>query len=205
MSIYTKIHAVMQETKALEKDLTVGYGPNSYKAVGEAEVLNMVKPLFVKHGLIIFPTEGEIKDVVDVYNKTDSKGNVAESQRAITQLKVYFKIVDIETGESETIVGFGNGADTQDKGSGKAFTYAFKTALSKTFMLFSSEDTDNTHSDDIYGTSKINNSKEISTKPKPTTDNHICRACGGKVTDAELKYSLSKYGKPLCKACQQKG
>ena len=71
--------------------------------------------------------------------------------RAITELKVFYKLVDIESGEFEILVGFGNGADPQDKGAGKSFTYSFKNMLSKTFMLFSGEDTDNTHSDDISG------------------------------------------------------
>ena len=143
----------MAETEGLEKNLQVGTGSNSYKAVGESEVLNMLKPLFKKHKLIIFPVGGEISENNFSYDTT-YKGETTTKARNITQLKVSFKIVDIETGESEIIAGFGNGADTQDKGSGKAFTYAYKTALSKTFMLFSGEDTDNHHSDDIGVTTK---------------------------------------------------
>ena len=70
-------------------------------------------------------------------------------EKLLDELKVKYKIVDIDTGESETLVGFGNGADSQDKGAGKASTYSYKNMLSKTFMLFSGEDTDNEHSDDI--------------------------------------------------------
>jgi len=81
--------------------------------------------------------------------EAEYKGQKENKTRNITQLKVGFKIVDIDTGETEILIGFGNGADSQDKGSGKAFTYAYKTMLSKTFMLFSGEDTDDEHSDDI--------------------------------------------------------
>lgn len=201
MSLYEKLFNVMQESKGLEKDLTVGTGTASYKAVGESTVLNIIKPLFVKNRLVIFPAEGEMTEQ-NSFTDFTYKNEVTTKARNVTQLKVYYKIVDVDTGESETIVGFGNGADSQDKGSGKAFTYSFKTALSKTFMLFSGEDTDNTHSDDIGNENT----------PKPTTtsnknikkDDHICRGCGGKVTDAELKFSLSKYGKSLCMTCQQK-
>lgn len=140
-----KIYNVMSETVGLEKDTVVGKGTKGeYKAVGEAAVLNMIKPLLVKHKLIIIPVDGEITENV---NNVIAYGK--ESSRIITQLKTFYKIIDAETGESTTIVGFGNGADSQDKGSGKAFTYAYKTALSKTFMLFSGEDTDNHHSDEI--------------------------------------------------------
>lgn len=163
MGLYEKIYNVMNESEGLEKDLVVGSGTNSYKAVGEKEVLNMLKPLFKKHKLIIFPIDGEMTEQNSVYD-TSYKGEVTTKTRNVTQLKVKFKIVDIETGESEIIVGFGNGADSQDKGSGKAFTYSFKTALSKTFMLFSGEDTDGTHSDDIGKPDKQqgNNKKEQS-------------------------------------------
>jgi hypothetical protein len=148
MSLYEKLYNVMCDTEAIEKGLTVGSGNNSYKAIGEKEVLNMIKPLFKKYKLIIFPLEGEITEQNSVFDTT-YKNEITTKTRNVTQLKVIYKIVDVESGESQTIVGFGNGADSQDKGSGKAFTYSFKTALSKTFMLFSGEDTDNTHSDDI--------------------------------------------------------
>lgn len=138
----------MSESEGLEKDLVVGTGQSSYRAIGEKEVLNMLKPLFKKHKLIIFPVDGEMKETNSTW-EAENYGKKETKTRNVTQLKVKYKIVDIESNESETIVGFGNGADSQDKGSGKAFTYSFKTALSKTFMLFSGEDTDNQHSDDI--------------------------------------------------------
>jgi len=140
-----KIYNVMCATEGLEKELTVGKGQNSYRAIGERTVLNMIKPLFKEQRLLLLPKDGTIEENVFAYKDGYDKNKL----RAVTQLKVYFTIVDIDTGESTDIIGFGNGADSQDKGSGKAFTYALKTALSKTFMLFSGEDTDNTHSDDI--------------------------------------------------------
>ena len=151
----------MNESEAIEKLMTVGSGTNSYKAVSEASMLNLVKPLFKKYKLIIFPIEGDIKDNVSVWEKTDFKGNIKNDLRAITELKVFYKIVDTESGENETLVGFGNCADPQDKGAGKAFTYSFKNVLSKTFMLFSGEDTDNTHSDDINKDPKQSTQSEI--------------------------------------------
>jgi hypothetical protein len=148
MSLYEKIYNVMNESEGLEKDLTVGTGASAYRAVGEKEVLNMLKPLFKKYKLIVFPVDGAISETNSSW-ESEYNGKKETKTRNVTQLRANFKIVDVESGESETLVGFGNGADSQDKGSGKAFTYAFKTMLSKTFMLFSGEDTDNEHSDDI--------------------------------------------------------
>lgn len=157
-----KIYNVMIETGGLEKDLLVGKkdSSSSYKAIGEKAVLNMIKPLFKKHKLILIPKDGTIEE--NVFSYVDGYGK--NKLRALTQLKVVFTIIDAETGESTDIVGFGNGADSQDKGSGKAFTYALKTALSKTFMLFSGEDTDNHHSDDIGGGKEPDKETKVNTQ-----------------------------------------
>jgi len=155
-----KIYNIMSQTKALQKGTIVGKGTKGeYKAVGEAEVLNELKPLLLKEKLIVLPIDGDIEEKVDSviqYSK--------DATRIITQLKVKFLIIDAETGESVEIVGFGNGADTQDKGSGKAFTYAYKTALSKSFMLFSGEDTDNHHSDSISEETQGEAPRKVTTK-----------------------------------------
>jgi hypothetical protein len=148
MSIYEKMFNVMNESEALEKNMTVGKGENSYKAVSEAAMLNMVKPLFKRHRLIIFPIDGTITETNQIW-ESESYGKKETKTRNVSQLKVMYRIFDIDTNEHQDVVGFGNGADPQDKGAGKASTYSLKNALSKTFMLFSGEDTDNEHSDDI--------------------------------------------------------
>ena len=170
----TKLFNVFSQTGGLTKDITVGKGDNKYSAVGEKSVLNMLKPLFKEQKLIIIPKGGDISENLFTYIDGYGKNKL----RAITQLKVYFTIVDTDTGEGLDIVGFGNGADSQDKGSGKAFTYAFKTCLQKTFMLFSGEDADNTHSDDIdKGPTELektaNWKKTIDRLHKNTTDANL--------------------------------
>lgn len=143
-NLYKKMHLVMSETKSLERDKEVGYGNNKYKAISESSVLNEIKPLFKKYGLIIFPCEIQVNDRVDTFLVKDG-----ESSRLMTQVIHKWKIVDTETGEFEIIASVGNGVDTQDKSSGKAQTYSLKAALQKTFMMFSGEDADNEHSDTI--------------------------------------------------------
>lgn len=144
MSLYEKIYAVMCDTESIDKSMTVGYGNNSYKAVSEKDMLNMIKPLLKKHRLVCLPVAGQMTESCETVET--AKGATV---RAITSLVAQWKIVDIDTGESEILYGFGQGADTQDKGAGKAYTYAYKNMFSKTFCIFSGEDTDNTHSDDI--------------------------------------------------------
>ena len=202
MNLWQKIHAVMTESESLEKSLVVGEGRNSYKAVGEAEVLNNLKPLLKKHKLICLPVDGEITEVSGT-TETEYNGVKKVTARNVAQLKCYFKLIDIETGESVQIVGFGFGADSQDKGSGKAFTYAYKTALSKSFMLFSGEDTDNEHSDSISKPEKkaseptqskpkadkpqqavTAKKEETAVKPNPfVAPHHMCEDCQKEITD----------------------
>ena len=160
-NLYKKMHAVMSETKSLERDKEVGYGRNAYKAISESNVLNEIKPLFKKHGLIIFPISVDVVDRVDTFITKDG-----ESSRLMTQVIPKWKIVDVESGESEVITSIGNGVDTQDKASGKAMTYALKVALQKTFMLFSGEDSDNDFSDDI--TKSQTRQPKQSHKPEPS-------------------------------------
>lgn len=144
-SLYKKMHQVMVESEAIEKNMTVGDGgKNSYKAVSEAAVLNAIKPLLKKHGLVIFPVGIKIQE-----NFQEYQGKFGITQRFISELHAKYKIVDIDTGEFEILETVGYGADSQDKGSGKAMTYAYKSLIQKTFCLFSGEDTDNEYSDDI--------------------------------------------------------
>lgn len=144
MTLYQKWHAIMDETAAIEKDTEVGFGNNKYRAVGEAAVLNVVKPLLKKYKVIVFPVDIKVDEI---YNTIlTAKG---ESTRTMTQLIVTWQIVDTESGESMVMQSIGNGVDNQDKGSGKAMTYAYKVLFQKSLMLFSGEDTDLEHSEKI--------------------------------------------------------
>lgn len=144
MGLYKKMHAVMLDSEGIEKNMTVGSKENSYKAISEAAVLNEIKPLLKKHGLVIFPVGVTITE-----DFKEFQGKYGMTQRYLSTLHCKYKIVDVETGEFEILESVGYGADSQDKGSGKAMTYAYKALIQKTFCLFSGEDTDNEHSDDI--------------------------------------------------------
>lgn len=141
--LYKKIYNVMIKTEKLEADMKIGTGSNAYKAVSEASVLNMVKPLFKEERLIIIPVEIKVSESFREYEQTGYDGKLQKKTSQMTNLISMFKIIDIDTGDFELVAGVGNGVDPQDKGPGKAFTYSFKNALAKTFLLFSGEDTDN--------------------------------------------------------------
>ena len=211
MNLHEKIYNVMCDSQALEKDLTVGEGRNSYQAVGEKAVLNMLKPLFKKYKLVIFPIDGEITETNFSW-EVEYNGKAQTKVRNVTQVKVLYKLVDVESGESVTIAGFGNGADSQDKGSGKALTYAYKTALSKTFMLFSGEDTDNEHSDDL-GLNNLTGLPETNFEEEYYTNEniHYCEDCDREITatakssvETLLKKGQKYYHGNFCGPCMNK-
>ena len=177
MGLYEKIYNVMAESSALEKDMSVG---GQYKAISEKMVLNEIKPLLKKHKLILIPVAAEV-----------------EQKEKLTVISAKYKIIDIETGESEILATIGNGADSQDKGSGKAWTYAYKCLIQKTFCLFSGEDTDNEHSDDITAkqTKTQGEYKSASSGPKLVSDKQLALLYAkGKGKEDKVKEIITKYG-----------
>jgi hypothetical protein len=132
MKLYTKIHKVMADVDYLQKDDAIKFGNTNYKAISEEKVTMTVRKSLLEHGLIILPVEQEhLKD-----------GN-------LSTVNVKYKICDIETGDYEIITSSGTGADTQDKGVGKAMTYSYKYLLLRTFAIPTGEDPDKTSSAEL--------------------------------------------------------
>ncbi|MEE9573614.1 MAG: hypothetical protein V3W20_11240, partial [Candidatus Neomarinimicrobiota bacterium] len=82
-----------------------------------------------------------------------SKANPKEmksKQSTFTKVSTKYLLLH-ESGESQELAGYGQGVDAQDKGAGKATTYALKNCLLLTFLtpVGKIDDTETTHSDDI--------------------------------------------------------
>ncbi len=181
MNIYEKIAAIMQDVQYLAKDDHVSFGSTSYKALSEEKVTSIMRAEMLKHKLVVFP-------ISQVANRT---GN-------ITHVDVVYRMVNVENPEeSIEIASCGDGADTQDKGSGKAMTYAFKYMWLRTFALPTGEDPDKISSAEL-------DARQESFK---------CENCGGDITattkrNGELwevpdivTYSKKRLGRQLCAAC----
>ena len=117
----------------------------------------------------------------------------------ITHVDVVYRMVNVDDpADFIDIASCGDGADTQDKGSGKAMTYAFKYMWLRTFALPTGEDPD-----------KIS-SAELDEKMK-----YICADCGKPIetiikTDGEpwipeniVKYTEERFHRALCGSCQK--
>ena len=152
MNIFEKMSAITAELQTVGKNMTVGVGNNKYKAVSERDILDAVKPLEAKHGIYSYPVSREVLESNLLENEksfTDQKGNttVTKSTTFMTRIKTVYRFVNVENPEEyiETTT-FAEGIDTQDKGSGKAMTYADKYALMKGYKISTGDDPDQTES-----------------------------------------------------------
>lgn len=181
MNIYEKMLGIMADVQYLSKDDSVSFGKTSYKALSEEKVTNIMRKELLKFKLVVFP----------IAQTASRDGN-------ISHVDVTYRMVNAENPEEYIdIVSSGDGADTQDKGSGKAMTYAYKYMWLRTFALPTGEDPD-----------KIS-SEELDAKPK-------CEVCGktipnGKRTDGSVwtskeiaEYTRAKFGKTMCADCGKK-
>lgn len=132
VQLYQKMLNVYKAVDYLQKDDHVKFNNTNYKAISEEKVTSTVRAALVENGLIVFPIEQDHK----------KEGN-------LSTVDVKYKLVDTETGEYEIIVSSGTGADTQDKGVGKAMTYAFKYLFLRTFAIPTGEDPDKVSSAEL--------------------------------------------------------
>lgn len=143
------IIAVMQDVKGIEKSMTIGSGNNSYKGVPDQEVKKVIGDSMAKNGLCILPIDVQATERVDRWEQ-DYNGQKQTKQSVFTTATTKYLLLH-ESGESQVISGYGHGIDSQDKGAGKATTYALKYTLLYTFLVPTGkiDDADVTHSDSI--------------------------------------------------------
>lgn len=157
---------VMREVKNIEKNLNVGSGNSSYKGVADKDVKHKVGEAMARAGLAILPIDIEPKITVERWSEETNYGPKIK-QSVFTEVKTKYLLIH-ESGESQEIMGYGHGVDSQDKSAGKATTYALKYALLYAFMVPTGtiDDADTKHSDD----------QQAPSNPK-LTDEQFTRAC----------------------------
>ncbi len=152
MNIYSKMLAITAEIKTVAKALTVQQTKqSSYKAVSERDVLDAVKPLEEKYGVYSFPCCREILESNLLESESEYQGKTTKKTTFMTRMKTVYRFVNVDTPDEyiETTV-FSEGIDAQDKGSGKAMTYADKYALMKAYKISTGDDADQTASEETY-------------------------------------------------------
>lgn len=149
MTLYEKILSVMASVEYLKKDDFVETGAGKgYKALTDEKVLTAIRPALVSAGLIMLPIKVDQTRTDETVNAFDSKGRPIERINRVTSVKAVYRIINVENPqEFVDIESAGTGVDTQDKGVGKAMTYAKKYAILNSFLIPSGEDTDQISSD----------------------------------------------------------
>lgn len=149
---------VMKDIPGIEKNTTVGTGQNSYQGVSDKDVKESVRKAMISNGLIIVPVDIEDNVRIERWEEErewNGKKSIQQKQSVFTTVKTTYKLIH-ESGEELQVVGYGHGVDSQDKGAGKATTYALKYALLYLGLIPTGaiDDADNTHSEEIQ-TAKV--------------------------------------------------
>jgi len=143
-NIFKRLSQITSEITAVAKNLNVGWGKSSYKAVGEADVLAAVKPIESKNGVYSYPYSREI---IESAVLTSAKADGTESKQQFLRVKTVYRFVNVDNpADYIDITTYGDGVDSQDKAPGKAMTYGDKYALLKAYKIITGDDPDQTAS-----------------------------------------------------------
>lgn len=140
LNIHQRINAIMKAISYVQKgDKKVN---NQYTFVSHDAVTKAIHPLLVEHGVNIIPTVTESSIEWTSYKHYDKYNKVeVDKFRGFTRALVDISFVNIDdTKDVVTISQVGYGIDEQDKGIGKAVSYACKYAMLKVFMLETGDD-----------------------------------------------------------------
>lgn len=201
-NIHQRLSAITAELQTVAKNLNVETGRGkSYKAVSERDIIDAVKPLELKHGVYSYPTsrrvlESQVLESENTYGATTSKKTTFYER-----IETVYRFVNIDKPEDyiETVT-FAEGVDSQDKGSGKAMTYADKYALMKAYKISTGDDPDQTASEDA----------------RYTRTSAMCSDCGEEIRSVKkldgdmwqvkemASYSQRRFGRVLCSDCMKK-
>ena len=143
----------MKEVKGMEKNSNVGSGRSAYNGTKDQDVKEVFNDALAKNGLCILPIGVEEETKIDRWEEEvewNGKKQIKQKQSVFTKVKAKYLLLH-ESGQSVELAGYGHGIDPQDKGAGKATTYALKNALLYTFLtpVGKIDDTETTHSNDV--------------------------------------------------------
>ena len=157
MNLHQKMLEVMKSIEYLNKDDKVEYKSTKYKAMSEEKVTKTIRKEFVRLGIVVYPVEQTVTQ-----------------DGTITTTNTTYKMVNVDDPEDYVfLASSGQGADTQDKGVGKAMTYSFKYMLLRTFAIPTGEDPDKVSSDQIDDDNDIAEIKRLLEKTETDTEKFL--------------------------------
>ena len=177
MTIYEKLGQIQAKLKAPKSQFN-DFGKYKYRSC--EDVLEAVKPLLTENKCVLL-----LKDAVEsaegrVYIRATAQFFDTEAPEAFIEVTAYAR-------EEETKKGMDASQVT-----GTASSYARKYALNGLFCIDDAKDSDFT------------NQTPKDVIPMSKDEMPFCAECGARLEDKVFKYSLNKYGRPLCRECQRK-
>ena len=143
MNLFQRMSCITEEIETVAKNLNVGIGKSSYKAVSEVDVLNAVKPIERKYGVYSYPYKRTIVDSAVLVKESEYNGTVTKSNSFFMRVETIYRFVNTNNAEEYIdIISYGDGIDTGDKATGKAMTYSDKYALMKAYKISTGDDPD---------------------------------------------------------------
>jgi len=132
MNIYQKLAEIrkQEDVKYMQKDKGVGTGANAYKAITHDQVTSILNPYFSEYGVMVVPRQ--ISGELNAAGKTTASG--IPYTNYIGMYEINFVNIDDPTDKVSVILG-AVGEDTNDKGPGKAHSYATKYAMLKILSI----------------------------------------------------------------------
>jgi len=206
MNIYQKMAAITAELGTVAKNLMVETGRGKgYKAVSERDIIDAVKPIEEKHGVYSYPCDRTVLESHMLESESEYNGKVTKKTTFFTRVQTIYRFVNVDDpNEFIETVTFAEGIDTQDKGSGKAMTYADKYALMKAYKISTGDDPDQTASAEVdYKVSTVPEYRSPVKAAYSTMRGPQCSVCTDDISPAEHDYSVKHWGKPLCRKCQK--
>lgn len=175
-NIHQRLLEVMKEVTYIQKeDKQVN---NQYRFVSHDAVTAKVRPVFIEKGILVIPTVKEFTQ---------------DGNRICVTMSIDFINVD-NINDKITVEYIGHGIDTQDKGPGKAISYAVKYAYLKVLGLETGDDPERGNDDHLPEnkviTPKVNVPKLLSDKIAQELLNTIEKATSA--NDLKEKYDKAK-------------
>jgi len=134
LNIHQRMAEVMKDVSYIQKDKIVRKqgGGELYRVTSHDTVVREIRPSLIKHGILFVPT-------IIGHQRVGSNLTIVEMQ---------FDFVNIdEPKDLFSVIFYGYGIDTQDKGIGKAISYAVRYGLLKVFFLETGDDPENNNDD----------------------------------------------------------
>lgn len=205
MNILQRMSMATEKINRVAKNLQVGIGNNSYKAVGEADVLAAVKPIEVECGIYSYPYRRAVLESGRYTVVTDYKGTKSERENFMLRIETVYRFCSVDDpNDYIEITSYGDGWDAQDKAPGKAMTYADKYALLKAYKIETGDDPDQNMSGEVKAPQELKNPA-----PQRTPQEAIMKMVNAKWDDPKdaiepLKQILAKYNYKNVKEVTQK-